>query len=299
MYKRQEFDWTPKVEITGDKSATPIVTPSSPRLYQVFIIDNLGCEIYDSVFVDIYTPADPMASNDTLVCYGSTIQLEAHNGVSYIWQPDSTLSDPFASNPVASPKKSIVYTVTITDEHGCQNSDEVKVKVVPLPDVDAGPDLSVYEFTAVPITPSGAVTYVWIPSDDIIDSSETTVVIYPKDTTTYIVIGYDQYGCRNADTITINVVEVPRVIVPNAFSPNGDGINDYFFIEANKSFKLKSLKIYNRWGQQVFEGQNMTDRWDGTLLGEKLPTGVYIYYIDGIDELNNRVKQSGNINLLR
>ncbi len=294
-----QFDWTPKIEIDNDQTATPLVTPTAPRLYNVFIIDNLGCEIYDSVFVDIYTPADPMASNDTTVCYGFSVQLEAHNGVTYQWQPDSTLSDPFSDRPLASPLLPVTYTVTITDIHGCKNTDEVKVTVVPLPDVNAGPDISVYEFTPVTITPTGALRYVWIPAGDIIDSSGNSVTIYAKDTTTYVVIGTDEYGCVNSDTITINIVEVPRIIAPNAFTPNGDGVNDVFYIDANKSFKLNSMKIYNRWGQLVFQTTDINDSWDGTLLGEKLPLGTYIYVIEGIDELHNKVKQGGNISLMR
>ena len=112
-------------------------------------------------------------------------------------------------------------------------------------------------------------------------------------------IGTDEYGCVKSDTITINIVEVPRIIAPNAFTPNGDGINDVFYIDANKSFKLRSMKIYNRWGQLVFKTTDINDSWDGTLLGEKLPLGTYIYMIEGIDELQNKVKQGGNISLMR
>ena len=100
-------------------------------------------------------------------------------------------------------------------------------------------------------------------------------------------------------TITIKVFDDTRLTVPNAFSPNNDGINDVFRISAQGYFRLSYLKIYNRWGQLVFESHDLNLGWNGRRNGTDLPTGVYYWVLSGIDVNNAPLTRNGSITLLR
>ena len=89
-----------------------------------------------------------------------------------------------------------------------------------------------------------------------------------------------------------------KVLVPNAFSPNGDGVNDVFKAQGNNIASLK-LIVYNRWGQVVFEGNDLHTGWDGTLKGQPQPISVYVYYLTAAFEDGKTHTEQGNITLIR
>jgi gliding motility-associated-like protein len=88
------------------------------------------------------------------------------------------------------------------------------------------------------------------------------------------------------------------LIIPNAFTPNGDGINEEFFI-GHRLIKTFSIEIFDRWGNMVFRSNNPDFRWNGTNNGNPLPEGTFIYSISGTDITNMPVQQSGSITLIK
>jgi gliding motility-associated-like protein len=293
------YNWLPPEEMDDPQSATPVVTPSAARHYVVEMKDALGCDIVDSVYVDIYTPAEPMASEDTLICIGSQAQLRAHNGVAYNWLPNETLTGSTSAMPVAQPEETTTYTVYITDDNGCENTDEIKVTVQPLPNITITGDQAIYEKSTATIVVSGAKEYYWNPVKDIIDSSKNAIVVYPEETTVYQVLGVDRYGCENEASTTVEVVERAEVYLPNAFTPNQDGKNDVFTMKHNSNFTLESLQIFNRWGKLVFETTDPDKGWDGTINGVPQPAGVYVYQLQAKDKLGKPIEKHGNVTLMR
>ncbi|MBC7850371.1 MAG: gliding motility-associated C-terminal domain-containing protein, partial [Chitinophagaceae bacterium] len=106
--------------------------------------------------------------------------------------------------------------------------------------------------------------------------------------------------CRSTEArFSIKVIDFTKLEIPNAFSPNGDGINDRFRIKLTGYFRLDGLKIFNRWGQQVFETKDLTSEWDGTFKGKFLPPGIFYYLIEGLDVGGKKLRKSGSITLIR
>ena len=116
----------------------------------------------------------------------------------------------------------------------------------------------------------------------------------PPETTLYTLTITDERGCRYADTLRIIVW--PRLHVPSAFSPNGDGVNDVWEPVNLSKYPNAECRIYNRWGELVYEGRSATPFFDGSLRGEPLPEGVYTYHI----RLNVReAERHGILTLIR
>lgn len=106
--------------------------------------------------------------------------------------------------------------------------------------------------------------------------------------------------CSSATTtITIKVIDITQLDIPNAFSPNGDGINDKFHIRVTGYFKTESFRIFNRWGQIIYDSRDVTLDWDGRMKGTALPIGTYYYIIEGIDVKGEFVRKNGSVTLLR
>ncbi|MBX9449555.1 MAG: gliding motility-associated C-terminal domain-containing protein, partial [Taibaiella sp.] len=108
-------------------------------------------------------------------------------------------------------------------------------------------------------------------------------------------------GCTYTDSVTFTTYPCCDLLVPNSFSPNGDGLNDAFGIVAEADKRIELLHIYNRYGQLVYKSTEMYDRWDGTYLGAPLPVGVYYYVLQyrcySADESLHTMK--GDITLMR
>jgi gliding motility-associated-like protein len=110
--------------------------------------------------------------------------------------------------------------------------------------------------------------------------------------------------CLSEDAINIFVKFKSKLFIPNAFSPNGDGINDVFYATGSDATFLKSFSVFNRWGKQVFAVNNVPGNdpsygWDGTLSGGKAQVGVYYYIIELIGEDKKVIRLSGNVTLLK
>ena len=99
--------------------------------------------------------------------------------------------------------------------------------------------------------------------------------------------------------VNIKVIDITQLEIPNAFTPNGDGINDHFKIRVTGYFKSDGLKIFNRWGQLVFETRDLSNEWDGTIKGNPLAIGTYYWVIEGLDVEGKRLRKSGSVTLIR
>jgi gliding motility-associated-like protein len=149
---------------------------------------------------------------------------------------------------------------------------------------------------------NGVPTYNWSPAQGLSNPNVANPTASPTQTTTYLVTMTDPLGCSNTDTVTV-VVEVviceePEIFVPNAFTPNGDQNNDRVFVRGNTIRELV-FRIYNRWGEKVFETNDPAIGWDGTYEGKVATPAVYVYYLDAICFDNQRFFKKGNISLIR
>jgi gliding motility-associated-like protein len=201
------------------------------------------------------------------------------------------------------------YSLVLRDENGCETSGEFYVdndSYIPPVDV-ATDDPEIYRGMSTNLfaTVNSAYEYLWNPDNTLNANDIAQVVATPQETTVYEVFITDTLGCVNKDTIVIIVNDLvcgePYLYIPNAFTPNDDGENDYFRPYAPVGIVKKMyFAVYNRWGEVMYESDNINDRgWDGTYLGKKLPPDVYVYWFEAtcIDE--EKFSQKGNVTLVR
>ncbi len=293
------YQWIPPAGLNQDNIPNPVASPQVNTTYTVIVSNGTGCSDTGTVSVSLIEPADPGAIGDTVLCRGSTAVLAAFNGISYEWAPAISLDCSQCSAPLANPEQNTMYTVTITDINGCRNADSVLVQVRDLPVIEAGEDITLKKGEAVRLHATGGVQYYWSPEYWLDDPYIADPVAVPEDTVTYTVIGKDAYGCENSDELTIFVVPQSLVIIPNAFSPNGDGLNDIFHIGYSEGFTLEQLMIFNRWGELVFSTTDAQQGWDGTFMGHAQPIGSYLYVLKGTAPDGTPIRKSGNITLLK
>jgi gliding motility-associated-like protein len=190
----------------------------------------------------------------------------------------------------------IRYTYTSTA--GCTEFLEKIITVNPSPVVEAGPNLTVLEggFVTIQAKSTGTATglsYLWTPSLGLDDPSKLTPVASPPNDTRYLLRATSDSGCVDTSSVFVKVLFAP--VVPNTFTPNGDGINDRWEIEYLDSYPGAVMEVYNTTGQLMFRSFGYPTPWDGTVKGRKLPPGTY-YYV--IDPKNKRKKLSGYVTIL-
>ena len=141
-----------------------------------------------------------------------------------------------------------------------------------------------------------------MPTEIVSSASIYNPIASPTQTTTFTVIVTDINTCSNKDTITVTVLNADcsskSIYMPNAFSPNGDGINDVFMVRSS-ILKNMHLEIYDRWGNRVFETNNLNEGWNGTYKGQQAAEDAYGYYFSGECLQGNKITLKGNVTLLK
>jgi gliding motility-associated-like protein len=148
---------------------------------------------------------------------------------------------------------------------------------------------------------SNIVSYNWTASPDTVDCSGCqNPVVTPYTTTSYTLVVVDQKGCSDSAFVTIYVDNICKdAFIATAFSPNGDGVNDVLHVKSNCELSSFSFKIFDRWGEKVFESSDPNYGWDGTYKNKPMDTGVFMYTVDGFLSTGVEVKKKGNVTLLR
>jgi gliding motility-associated-like protein len=166
-----------------------------------------------------------------------------------------------------------VYTVRVINGLATCYSEASQTVTVQNVMVDAGPDKSMYRGGTVQLegVSNGNYTYSWKPAQSLSDSTILQPFATPYESTYYTLKATSKLGCEKVDVVYVEVF-VP-IRVPNAFSPNGDGLNDVWVIDGMEKFPNSKVNVYNRWGSAIYS-------WDGHHNGERLPMGTYYYIID-------------------
>jgi gliding motility-associated-like protein len=196
-----------------------------------------------------------------------------------------------------------------TNLFGCTDSTSKNLFVPPIPSITVAEDPVIPVTTGInlPITYGPeVVSYNWTPAKNLSCTDCPNPYANPKFTTTYTVRAEDKYGCANTAAITVTVVcNGLNYFVPNTFSPNGDGVNDIFAPRGVGS-RVNSMRIFNRWGEMVYERMNFlandrtpTGGWDGTFKGKPASADVYVYIIEFVCENAAIIPVKGNVALVR
>ncbi|MCX6318534.1 MAG: PKD domain-containing protein [Bacteroidetes bacterium] len=226
------FSWTPLINIINPNTPNPTVSPTVTTTYYVRLNDN-GCINDDSVRVRVVNVVTLRAANDTTICLGDPVQLNASSdGLQFSWSPAATLNNPNIINPIATPGGTTTYTVVATIG-SCRAADDVVVRTVPYPRSNAGPDPRICYNTSTQLNGSiVGIRFEWQPTSYLNNPNILNPISTPPRTTQYILLSYDTLGCPKPgrDTIVVNVQ--PRV---RAFAGNDTTVvvNQPLFLQAS------------------------------------------------------------------
>lgn len=261
-----------------------------------------GCSSTITKQVDIPYTHFANAGADVNTCSNTAASLQASGGVSYSWAPPGGLNNPSVSNPEVTLNTGQTYVVTVENSIGCIDKDTVLVSIVPGPEIEISSEGSNVSCNnkSLQLFATGADTYSWSPGIYCDDSTSASPKVTPNGNTSFIVTGTNANGCIGTDTITIvQYFGDSKIFMPNAFSPNEDGLNEDIKPVILCDFKLQIFTIYNRWGQRVFSTNEPEKGWNGLFHEKPADTGVYYYYISGKKNDGNTVELKGDISLIR
>ena len=200
--------WTPPVGLSDASSQSPMASPYNTTTYVVFAEDASGCLATDSVTVVVYPLPQANAGPNQTICIGESVVLQGSGGVAYLWNPPTFLDNANAQLPISTPTVSVDYELTVIDGNGCSDVDTTQVFINPLPVVDAGPDSMICANSSLVLQASGADTYLWSPIVTLDDPQSATPTASPLTQTTYTVVGTDDNGCTDSDSVTISIFTV-------------------------------------------------------------------------------------------
>lgn len=300
------------VTIVAGPGTQVLITGLSSGTYSgIFVTDAVtGCVsniVGPATLVDPTPPPAPTLTSNSPICIGQTLLLhatDAAGGGTYSWTGPagftSVMQDPTIVNaPIAA---SGPYTVTYTLKN-CPSSTTADIQLFP-PLVLTNVTLSqtIPFGSSIQLNADGASYYWWQPNDGSIDNPNiNNPWATPIDSVTnYIVIGTNPAGCKDTAMFTITLDNTMTEIVPSAFTPNGDGLNDVFRISNLRYQKLVEFNVYNRWGQLVYHnGYDTKEGWDGTFNGVPQDAGVYNYHISIINTKGIAKHYAGTVTLIR
>lgn len=305
--------WTSLTGSFSDSLQKNAVFLPTDSINKVKVTANLGkCQDVDSLTVRTVPYPVARANNDTTICFGQSALLRGiGNGIRSIWTPGTGLGNPANPETIANPTVNTSYIFSVFDDKGCPKpgTDTVNITVIPPVQVFAGRDTTlvygqVYRLEAT----SNVSRYNWSPRFGLSDTAILNPIVNINNGTvpgnpariTYRLVSSSPEGCNSSDDVTITVfATAPSIFIPNAFTPNKDGLNDVLRPILAGIQRLDFFRIYNRYGQLIFESRNAENGWDGTFKGNPQQSGNFVYQTQAVDFNGDVLKQKGFIMLIR
>jgi gliding motility-associated-like protein len=286
---------------------TQTATGLCPGTYIVTVTDSFGCTSTATATIGSPVPITATTTATDAYCEGLCIgtataaSAGGTGAISFAW------NDPqFQTGNTATQLCPGTYTVIVTDANGCSTIDSVTVNyssfIPPLEATISDSIVFIGETVVLAAITNGNFSYSWTPVSGLSNATIQNPTANPISNTTYYVVITDSNGCSNRDSVFVEVRAVlcnePEIFIPNAFTPNSDGSNDVVYVRGN-TIKELTFKIYDRWGEKVFETNNPAKGWDGYYKGKIATPAVYVYYIEAVCFNNEKFFKKGNITLVR
>ena len=302
--------------ITSSGPNTNIVRPSRTTSVRVIGYDEHGCSEVKSTNIRVIQPLKMFTAQGDTLCIGESKQLIATGANSYKWYPETGLNNTQVANPIARPVETTVYNVIGKDAYNCF-TDTAQIKIVvgrPTPInigsdtiITAGTSLQLRVLSTNAINAGNDQIKKWRWGGDVSISCPTcpTPEVKLSNDACISCTVVNNYGCVSTDTLCIKTLcPTTELFVPNAFSPDGDGVNDVLLVQGKGIKMIKSFRIYNRWGQLIFEKANFLPgdpayAWNGTAFGKAVTPDVFVYVSEVICEKGLPTIFKGNITILK
>lgn len=264
---------------TGDTGQYIMVTKDGN--YTITLTNPL-CSITDTIAVHFQNLSLELG-HDTAFCGGFEYLLDAGDADRYVWNTGETTRKILVTQPGK-------YSVKVK-KGVCTSADSINISQYPSSIVRLGHDTSICD-TFLTLDAGSGASYYWLPG------GQTSRRIQVSSGGTYSVLVTNKYGCQSGDTIVIlNDHCYPTLYVPNSFTPNADGKNDFFRADGEYITSFK-MEIFNRWGERIFKSDDINKGWDGRFKGEKAQMDVYLWMIEYTGYRTHKLI-SGNVTLLR
>lgn len=297
------FSWTPAATLDDPRKRMPFATPVTPNTRYTVVASIGKCSATD--FVDIRTVPYPsaFAGPDTTICYEDTAILRG-NMIAYrsAWTPISTISSPNTLATLAWPLRTTKYVLMVYDTLGCPKPgmDTLTVNVEDRILAFAGNDTAIVVGQPLQMNASGAEFFEWSPPFGLTRHNVGNPVATLSANQTYYLRASTIVGCYAMDTINIMVFKTnPDIFVPNAFTPGAKRNNLFRPAKTPGLRHLDYFRVYNRWGQLVFNTSEIGRGWDGTIGGKLQSAGTYVWVVQGKDYLGKTIAKRGVMVLLR
>lgn len=288
-----EYNWTPSAGLNATNIPNPLASPDTTTTYVVEI--SYGCDetFFDTITISIindFLPLD-LGPLDTFVCENSTLILDATTlgADEYLWSTSE-------NQPIIGVQEAGLYTVLVTNGN-CVNSDQIFVDYIELPKIEIGNDTSTCINNPI-----------WLQNfypDEDYEWQDGTIgnSFFVEREGMYFLMGENECGLI-IDSVYVTFESCQDIYIPNAFSPNNDGYNDYFTLYTdNDIVNVASFQVFDRWGQQVFGANNLIPgdlslQWNGTFKGKKLKPQVLVWVVK-VEFRDGRTKTlSGDVSIL-
>ena len=302
------FLWTPSATLRDPTAKNAVAKPVGVTTYQVTAFIS-SCFATQSITVTPIPYPVVDAGPDTLICYHTTAQLHATtDGSSFVWTPMVSLQQGSTLDPLAVPANSTTYVLYAFDTKGCEKPgiDSVRVNVHPEIMAFSGNDTSIVINQPLHLHASGGQIYEWLPgaglsSTDVADPVAQYSSAPAEGYYMYKVRVSNETGCMDSAMVRVNIYStLPEIYVPTAFTPNGDGHNDYFKIVAPGIERIKVFRVYNRWGQLVFDSPvTHITGWDGSHNGQRLASDTFVWMVQAVDYTGKSHFKKGTVTLIR
>lgn len=295
------YKWSPSLGLSADTGAAPVARINASTTYIVTGTDANGCKGADTIQLTAVPSPKVVIADDSLeICQYAYTTVTASGASVYKWTPKGTALNDSLDTFRLKVDSNFYLKVRGWNADGCEGSDSLYLYTKPSPKVEIfceDPTVGCGGETFVDA--SGANQYEWWPREYFSDPSGSTSKVSLTRTSLIYVRGTIPNGCTGTDSLQIRFDNESWVQIPNAFTPNGDGVNDNIRPIIVCNFFFLEFAIYNRWGQQVFFDVANNAPWNGTFNGRECEAGIYYYYVKGKDASGKLITLKGDIALIR
>lgn len=302
--------WEPAIGLNNPTLKNPLASPDITRKY--YVTGNLGyCQAKDSVTITVAAKPSVNIGPDTTICFGNRLLIvpPIADGSLFEWQPANIFVNNTLANAIVAPSRTSNIILQARNTNGCLfvARDTMTIRVIPPINVNAGKDTGIVIGEPIKLHPkyTSGKYFKWSPdigldSSDIVAPTVLFQSLPAFDSIRYKLVVSTDGGCEASDDIVLRIFKsTPEIFVPTAFTPNNDGLNDCIKPILVGMRSLNYFRVFNRWGQLIFETREKGKCWDGTINGSKQQAGTFVFSVQAIDYKGEIVNREGSFVLMR